>query len=158
MGRSYLTGMGVLPDMYNRGLCMRRECRERFPRHRIQRKPLVSDPGMHHGACVTHVPWCMSGSLTRGVRDSRRTHNPQSYVSDKRPMIGYIHIRPWNSHQCGIFGYFMVVISPHTSIIRQINRILLSPQHRADLWPCANCKHIALSNVAKLRITWMYNQ
>ena len=28
-------------------------------------KPLVSDPGMHHGTCVTHVSWCMSGSLTR---------------------------------------------------------------------------------------------
>ena len=35
-----------------------------FPRHRLQRKPLVNDPGMHHGTCVTHVPWCMSGSLT----------------------------------------------------------------------------------------------
>ena len=44
---------------------MRRECRERFPRHRLQRKPLGSDPGMHHGTCGTHVPWCMSGSLTR---------------------------------------------------------------------------------------------
>ena len=32
------------------------------PRRRFQRKPLVSDPGMHHGTCVTHVPWCMSGS------------------------------------------------------------------------------------------------
>ena len=30
------------------------------------RKPLVSDPGMHHCTCVTHVPWCMSRSLTRG--------------------------------------------------------------------------------------------
>ena len=28
--------------------------------------PLVSDSGMHHGTCVTHVPWCMSGSLSRG--------------------------------------------------------------------------------------------
>ena len=37
-----------------------------FPRRRFQRKPLVSDPGMHHGTCVTHVPWCMSGSLTCG--------------------------------------------------------------------------------------------
>ena len=45
---------------------MRRECRERFPRHSLQRKPLVSDPDMHHGTCVTHVPWCMQGSLTRG--------------------------------------------------------------------------------------------
>ena len=37
-----------------------------FPRRRFQMKPLVSDPGMHHGTCVTHVPWCMSGSLTCG--------------------------------------------------------------------------------------------
>ena len=34
---------------------MRRECRERFPRHRYQRKPLGSDPGMHRGTCVTHA-------------------------------------------------------------------------------------------------------
>ena len=45
---------------------MRRECRERFPRHRLQREPLVSDPFMHYATCVTHVPWCMSGSLTLG--------------------------------------------------------------------------------------------
>ena len=38
---------------------------ERFPRHQLQRKPFVSGPGMHHGTCVTHVLWCMSGSLTR---------------------------------------------------------------------------------------------
>ena len=50
----------------NCGLRMCRECRERFPRRRLQRKPLVSNPGMHHGTCVTHVPWCMSGSLSRG--------------------------------------------------------------------------------------------
>ena len=37
-----------------------------FPRRRLQKKPLVSDPGMHHGTCVTHVTWCMSGSLNRG--------------------------------------------------------------------------------------------
>ena len=57
--------MGLLPDTQNCVLRMRRECRERFPRHRIQMKSLVNDPGMHHGTCVTHVPWCMSRSLTR---------------------------------------------------------------------------------------------
>ena len=41
---------------------MRREYRERFLRHRRERKLLVSDPGIHH---VTRVPYCMSGSLTR---------------------------------------------------------------------------------------------
>ena len=45
---------------------MHRECRERFPRHRIQRKPLVRDPGMHHGTRVTHVPWCMLRLLIHG--------------------------------------------------------------------------------------------
>ena len=37
-----------------------------FPRGRLQRKPLVSNPDMHHDTCVTHVPWCMSGSISRG--------------------------------------------------------------------------------------------
>ena len=40
------------------------------PRRRFHRKPLVSDPGMHHGTCVTHVPWCMAGSLTCGDGES----------------------------------------------------------------------------------------
>ena len=56
-----------------------RECRERFPSSR------VSNPDMHHGTCVTHMPWCMLGSLTSGLfwsrwrgkhsRRSRRMHN-----------------------------------------------------------------------------------
>ena len=74
--------MALLPDTLNCGLRMSRGCRERFPRHRFQRKPLVSDPGMHHGTCVTHVPWCMSGIANlrwRGKRSrhSRRMRNPQ---------------------------------------------------------------------------------
>ena len=90
--------MGLLPDTQNRGLRMRRECRERFPRHRFQRKPLVSDPGIHHGTCVTHVPWCMSGLLNCGgggkrSRHSRRMRNSQLYVSGKRPMASILRTR-----------------------------------------------------------------
>ena len=54
----------------------------------------VSDPDMHHGTCVTHVPWCMPGSLNIGClwsrwqdkrsRHSRRMRNPQFYVYGKR--------------------------------------------------------------------------
>ena len=40
------------------------------PRRRFSRKLPVSDPGMHHGTCVTHVPWCMSGSLTCGCGEN----------------------------------------------------------------------------------------
>ena len=58
--------------------------------------PRVNDPDMHHGKCVTHVPWCMPGWLTSGSlwswwrgkrpRYSRRMRNPQFYVSGKRPV------------------------------------------------------------------------
>ena len=50
-----------------------------FSRQRLQRKPLVSNSGMHHGTCVTHVLWCMSGSLTHGsgenIPDACATRN-----------------------------------------------------------------------------------
>ena len=70
---------------------MRLECRERFPRHLLQRKPRLSDPSMDYGTCVTLVPWCMSGSLTRGggeyVPDiPGALANTQFYVSGKRLM------------------------------------------------------------------------
>ena len=67
---------------------MRRESRERFPCHQLQSKQLVSDPGgMHHGSWVTHVSWCMSGSLTRWpilptvISPQRRYTVHLSYVS-----------------------------------------------------------------------------
>ena len=30
--------------------------------------PQVRDFDMHHGTCVTHLPWCMPGLLTSGFR------------------------------------------------------------------------------------------
>ena len=71
-------------DTWNYGLRMRRECRERFSRHLIQRKPLVSDHGMDHRTCVAHVPWCMSGSLT-GIPGACATRN-----------FTYLSRGPWN--------------------------------------------------------------
>ena len=64
------SAMGFLPVTENCGLRFRQECREPFPRHRLQRKPLIRDPGMHYGTCVTHVPCCMSGSLTCRGREN----------------------------------------------------------------------------------------
>ena len=71
--------------------------------------PRVSDPGMHHGTCVTHVPWCIPGSLTSGFlwrrwwgkrsRHSRRMRNPQVYVSGKRPMV-----TSWNAATFPVTG------------------------------------------------------
>ena len=33
--------------------------------------PQVNHPDMHHGTCMTHVPWCIPGSLTSGFHWSR---------------------------------------------------------------------------------------
>ena len=64
-----------------------------------------SNPNMHHGTCITHVPWCMPGSLTGGFlwsrwREKRSQHprhmqNPRFCVSGKRPMYGPINPSLW---------------------------------------------------------------
>ena len=120
--------MGLLPDTQYRGLRMRRECRERFPRHQLQRKPLVSDPGMPHGTCVTHVPWCMSGSLNCGGRwkrswHSRRMRNSQFYVSGKRPMhimliVPYSIFGPAN-HRAGNTANWMPCFITHRESLHE---------------------------------------
>ena len=84
---------------------MRLECRERFPRHRFNRKPQVSDPGMHHGTCVKHVPWCMSGSLTHGggenvpdIPGACATHN-----------FTYLVRGPWTVALCVFYGIHCII-------------------------------------------------
>ena len=57
---------------------------------------LVSNPDMHYGTCVTHVLWCMPGTLTsdflwsqwreKRSRHSRRVQYLHFYVCGKRPI------------------------------------------------------------------------
>ena len=85
-----VVAMSLLPDTQCCGLRMCRDARTFSPPLR------VSDPGMHHAKCVTHVPWCMPGSLTSGFlwsqwrgkrsRHLRRMRNPQVCLSGKRPI------------------------------------------------------------------------
>ena len=77
----------------------------------------ISDPGMNHGTCVTHVPWCMPGSLTSGFlwsrwREKRSRHpwrmrNPPFYVSRKRPMGLVVGRKNPVAEVQGIFAPFM---------------------------------------------------
>ena len=46
----------------------------------VAHQPLVRDPCMHRGTCVTHVPWCIQGLLSRGknipsIPGARATRN-----------------------------------------------------------------------------------
>ena len=61
-----LFGMGLLPDTENCGCAYAGNAGSFSP------PPEAKDPDMHHGTCVTHVPWCMPGSLTSGFLWSRR--------------------------------------------------------------------------------------
>ena len=59
----------------------------------------VSDPDMHHGTCVTHVPWCMPGSLTSGFlwsrwREKRSRHSRRM----RNRNFPYLARGPWR-HQ-----------------------------------------------------------
>ena len=85
-------GMSLLKDTSKCGLRMRQECWERFPRHRLQRKLLVSYWCMHHGSCVMHVGIANPWRRGKRFRHSRRMCNTQFYISGKRPMP------PWHWH------------------------------------------------------------
>ena len=50
--------------------------------------PQVSDPDMHHGTCVTHVPWCMPGSVTSGfIWNRRRGKTFPAFPAHAQPAI-----------------------------------------------------------------------
>ena len=61
-----------------------------FPRRRFQRKQLVSDPGMHHGTCVTCRDACRDRlpAVTGKTFPAFPAHaHPQFCVSGKRPIV-----------------------------------------------------------------------
>ena len=67
-----------------------------FPTANFQGNRLVSHPGMHHGTCVTHVPWCMSGSLTYGngenVSNIRPAHAQTAILRIWQEAHGYDYL------------------------------------------------------------------
>ena len=71
-----------------------------FPRDRLHRKPLVSDPDMDQGTCVTHVPWCLSGSLTRGRGEN---------VPDIPSACASATLRIWQETHWGVLRWELIV-------------------------------------------------
>ena len=57
---------GLLPDTLIVGCACPGNAVNVFPAIDFKEKTRVSDPDMHHVTCVTHMPWFMSGLLTRG--------------------------------------------------------------------------------------------
>ena len=128
---------------------MHRECRERFPRHRLQRKPLLSDPDMHHGTCVSHMPWCMSGSLTRGGGENvpgacatlNFTYLARGPLPEATLILLYNH-------------YSDVIMSAVASQITGVSIVCLAVCSGADQW-----KHPSFASLAFVRVIhqWLVN-
>ena len=82
--------MGLLPDTQNFGLRMRRECRERFPRLRgltiLKCITDVRDARAEMHVRLTNFLFLMKSVAEKSPRHSRCMHNPQFYVTGKRPM------------------------------------------------------------------------
>ena len=116
--------IGLFPDTH-----MRRECRELFPRHR-----------------VTHVPWYMPGSLTSGFiwnrwREkhfwhSRFIHNPQFYVSCKRPVA-------WTDVE--LLLLLLLIRPPWTQVVEIQNYIHWFSYEEPRLKMSANSNYVVLS-------------
>ena len=113
--------VGLLPDTQHCGLSMRRECRERSPRHWLQRKPLISDHGMHHGTChayaAMHVGIANPRWRGKCSRHSRCMRNPQCYVSDKSPIEGVTKCTITRDLLIRIIHQW-IIINPYISVIR----------------------------------------
>ena len=140
---------------------MCQECRERFPRHRLHRKPLVSDPVMQHGTCVTHLPWCMSGSLTRsggehvpGIPDACATryftYLVRSQINTNIPYIAF-----------GMLHLVTRSFLEQTMVSAMIMRTVMFPlgdmkpycRKEAKYAKSTNHKWFSITNVAW---TWLY--
>ena len=98
--------MGLLPDIYNCGLRMRRNAGNVFP--------ATDFKGNRY---VTHVPWCMSGSLTQsggenvpGIPGAYKTHK-SAYLARNHPQTNY---------ECGVIT--QIYSSNQTEITCVINQ------------------------------------
>ena len=96
-----------LTKYVNCGLRMRRECRERFPRHRLKKKPWSRHASRHvrHARAVMHVGITIPRWRGKRSRHSRRMRNPQCYVSGKRPMSWLFHLYDISSHGNRYLGW-----------------------------------------------------
>ena len=109
---------------------MRRECRERFPRHLLQRNRWLAihhaSRHVHDAHAVMHVGIANPRYRENSSRHSRCMHNPQVYVSGKRPIVLF-SLHTANTH----IGWKHICLPPFTSSSQRSNlsnpSILSSP-------------------------------
>ena len=111
--RDVVYSLGHRPLIRYVKLRMRRECWERPPPPPPPPTSLVSDPGMHHGTCVTHVLWCNLTYMTRrpwwGINKSV---NWALIYPDSRTLLSYVHrentLFTWTSFRFDLFTHLAI--------------------------------------------------
>ena len=91
---------------------------------------------MHHGTGATHVPWCMSGSLTRcggknipGITGACATYNVTYLVRGK--WLSY-----FSMHTLRVLRLWVRCLHTCHSFDNQINPVALSYQGCIKTWTC----------------------
>ena len=98
--------------------------------------PRINDPDMHHGTCVTHVLWCMPGSLTSGFLWSRRREAFPPFPVHAQPAI----LRIWQeAHDLKKRGnvldmYFMKIYLPTTCFTTILPYNAFFPEKQFVTW------------------------
>ena len=118
--------------------------------------PRVSDSDMHHGTCVTHLPWCMAGSLTGGFHWSLWREKRSRHSQHMRNICNFAYLvrGPWS--------YPYVLTRPRSFDEGKFRDLYsyLCVLKSSVIWPSAfkntkinpcNWKHFSLT-------LWMYEQ
>ena len=79
--------------------------------------PRVSDPDVHHGTCVAHVPCWMSGSLTRGLlwtqwRGKRSLHPGVCTTRNFAYLVRRHLVYEIYENICSIYNIYVIYVSP----------------------------------------------
>ena len=103
---------------------------------------------------MTHVPWCMPGSLTSGFLwsqwreksspHSRRMRNPQFDVSGKKPILKSGHLI-WNCALALVYSFKFEIL---WSTISFVQSCTTGPPHSA-----VNCHCMQMGQVTELRLS-----
>ena len=134
----------------------------------FSRPPRVSDPDMHHGTCMAHVPWCMMGSLTSGFLWSWWRGKHSQHFRRKRLYIGlpvykfglcemfYSVSRRFRWSSCHMIGRDKKIASHPSSnasfcefLSRQIRRARRIWRARQNLLSSSTWSYIICSHISK---------
>ena len=86
----------------------------------------VSDLDLHHGTCLTHVPWCMPGSLTSGTFEVGGRENVPGILSACATRnFTYLVRCPYSQNSLALYEEIPLVITKDSPYKRPVALIIL---------------------------------